>query len=119
MVQQNRRWDTMVTDIKPTYTSSSMQSYKNNRQLIFEGGNQYRSIDFSSEYSYSGAIDRVVYDKIFYHVMLSPSELRAGHGVEQGYDVNGQFLVNRQRSYEASVEADYMWVHFIVPMANP
>ena len=51
--------------------------------------------------------------------MLSPSELRAGHGVEQGYDVNGQFLVNRQRSYEASVEADYMWVHFIVPMANP
>lgn len=119
MVQQNRRWDTMVTDLKPTYTSSSMQSYKNNRQLIFEGGNQYRSIDFSSEYSYSGAIDRVVYDKIFYHVMLSPSELRAGHGVEQGYDVNGQFLVNRQRSYEASVEADYMWVHFIVPMANP
>ena len=119
MVQQNRRWDTMVTDLKPTYTSSSMQSYKNNRQLIFEGGNQYRSIDFSSEYSYSGAIDRIVYDKIFYHVMLSPSELRAGHGVEQGYDVNGQFLVNRQRSYEASVEADYMWVHFIVPMANP
>lgn len=119
MVQQNRRWDTMVTDLKPTYTSSSMQSYKNNRQLIFEGGNQYRSIDFSSEYSYSGAIDRVVFDKTFYHVMLSPSELRAGHGVEQGYDVNGQFLVNRQRSYEASVEADYMWVHFIVPMANP
>lgn len=119
MVQQNRRWDTMVTDLKPTYTSSSMQSYKNNRQLIFEGGNQFRSIDFSSEYSYSGAIDRVVFDKTFYHVMLSPSELRAGHGVEQGYDVNGQFLVNRQRSYEASVEADYMWVHFIVPMANP
>lgn len=119
VVQQNRRTDNMVTNLKPTYTSANLQSYKNNRQLIFEGGNQYRSIDFSSEYTYSGAIDRIAFDKDFYHVLLTPSELRIGRGVEQGHDVNGQYLVNRQRSDYVSAEADYMWVHFLLPMENP
>ena len=50
---------------------------------------------------------------------LFPSESRAGRGVEQGYDANGQFSVNRQRSNDVDVEADYMWVHFAVPMSEP
>ncbi len=118
-VQQNRRLDNMVTNLTPTYTSSHVQSYKNNKRLIFEGGNQYRSIDFSSEYTYGGGIDRITFDRTFYHVWLYPSEHRAGRGVEQGYDVNGQFLVNRQRANNVDVEADYMWVHFAVPTPEP
>ena len=118
-VQQNRRWDNAVMNVVPTYTSSKLQSYKNNRQLIFEGGNQYRSVDFSSEYTYGSGIERITFDHTFYHVWLMPSEVRAGHGVEQGYDANGQFLVNRQRSDDDDVEADYMWVHFVVPMTDP
>jgi len=118
-VQQNRRWDNAVMNLMPTYTSSNIQSYKNNRQLIFEGGNQYRSVDFSSEYTYGSGIERITFDRTLYHVWLSPSELRVGRGVEQGYDANGQFLINRQRTDDDDVEADYMWVHFTVPMADP
>jgi hypothetical protein len=118
-VQQNRRWDNAVTNLTPTYTSSNVQSYTNNRRLIFEGGNQYRSVDFSSEYTYGSGIDRITFDRTFYHVWLFPSESRAERGVEQGYDANGQFLVNRQRSNDVDVEADYMWVHFVVPMPEP
>lgn len=118
-VQQNRRWDNAVTNVVPTYTSYGKQSYINNRQLIFEAGNQYRSIDFSSEYTYGSGIERIVFDRTFFHVWLYPSEVRAGRSVDQGYDVNGQFRINRQRSDYIDVEADYMWVHFSLPMDDP
>ncbi len=119
MVQQNRRWDNAVTDLKPTYTSMNTHEYKNNRSLIFEGGNQYRSIDFSSEYTYGAGIDRIVFDHDAFQVLLTPSELRNQTGVAQGEDADGQFLVNRQRSDDSNTEADYMWVHFSLPMDEP
>ncbi|MGM9746616.1 MAG: DUF5103 domain-containing protein [Paludibacteraceae bacterium] len=118
-VRQNQRWDNAVNNLQPTYTSATTQVYKNNRQLIFEGGNQYRSIDFSSEYTYGAGIDRIVFDREQFHVLLTPSELRTGRGVAQGDDANGRYLVNRQLSDDSDSEADYMWVHFVLPMDEP
>ncbi|MGN0187865.1 MAG: DUF5103 domain-containing protein [Paludibacteraceae bacterium] len=118
-VRQNQRWDNAVSNLQPTYTSATTQAYKNNRQLIFEGGNQYRSIDFSSEYTYGAGIERIVFDHEYFNVLLTPSELRTGRGVAQGEDANGRYLVNRQQSDDSDSEADYMWVHFILPMDEP
>lgn len=118
-VRQNQRWDNAVTNLQPTYTSATTQVYKNNRRLIFEGGNQYRSIDFSSEYTYGAGIERIVFDREQFHVLLTPSELRTKRSVTQGDDANGRYLVNRQLSDDSDSEADYMWVHFVLPMDEP
>ena len=118
-VRQNQRWDNAATNLQPTYTSTTTQAYKNNRQLIFEGGNQYRSIDFSSEYTYGAGIERIVFDHEQFHVLLTPGDLRSKRSVAQGDDANGRYLVNRQLSDDNDSEADYMWVHFVLPMDEP
>ena len=118
-VQQNRRTDNAVTNLKPTYTSLNTQSYKNNRSLIFEGGNQYRSIDFSSEYTYGEGIERIVFEQSDFQVLLSPEGPRAQRGLTQGDDADGNYLINRQNSDDSDSEGDYMWVHFMLPMDDP
>lgn len=118
-VQQNRRTDNAVTNLKPTYTSLNTQSYKNNRSLIFEGGNQYRSVDFSSEYTYGEGIERIVFEQGDFQVLLSPEGPRAQRGLTQGDDANGNYLINRQNSDDSDSEGDYMWVHFMLPMDDP
>ncbi len=118
-VQQNRRADNAVTNLKPTYTSLNTQSYKNNRSLIFEGGNQYRSVDFSSEYTYGEGIERIVFEQGDFQVLLSPEGPRAQRGLTQGDDADGNYLINRQNSDDSDSEGDYMWVHFMLPMDDP
>ncbi len=118
-VRQNRRTDNAVTNLKPTYTSLNTQSYKNNRSLIFEGGNQYRSIDFSSEYTYGEGIERIVFEQGDFQVLLSPEGPRAQRGLTQGDDADGNYLINRQNNDDSDSEGDYMWVHFMLPMDDP
>jgi hypothetical protein len=119
-VFQNRRTDNAAISIKPTYTATYKQTYKNNRALIFEGGNQYRLADFSSEYNFSGEIDKIKKNGDYYNVFLFPADLRAGmSSPNSGGDADGRFLINRQRYEDSDINADYMWVHFILPAETP
>lgn len=119
-VLQNGRYDNAATNLKPTYTSLNKQTYVNNKQLIFEGGNEYRSIDFSSVYTYGNGIQRIVFDRQndVYHVELLPDLLRVENGYDFYFDADGKYVVNKQNSDDDRCEADYMWVHFSVPMEN-
>lgn len=119
-VLQNGRYDNAATNLKPTYTSLHKQSYVNNKQLIFEGGNEYRSIDFSSVYTYGSGIQQIVFDRQndVYHVELLPDLPRTENGYDFYYDADGKYVVNRQNTDDDRCEADYMWVHFSVPVEN-
>ena len=48
VVRQNNRLDNEAYLTRPTYVNGGRLRYENREELIFEGGNQYRSIDFSS-----------------------------------------------------------------------
>jgi len=120
-VQQNRRTDNAAFDVKPTYTATFKQTYKNNRALIFEGGNQYRTIDFASEYVFSGEIDKIeTKNNEYYNVFLMPANFRNKNSTPtMGADADGRFQINRQRYDDVDINADYMWVHFIFPAEVP
>lgn len=119
VVKQNNRDDNKVSNIKPTYTSTFKQTYCNNPALIFEGGNEYRSIDFSSEYTYGNGIERIVFDHTYQHVILSNDKQRNDVTYLFNEDVNGKYIVHRQFSDEVDYEADYMWVHFSLCVEKP
>jgi hypothetical protein len=119
-VYQNRRQDNAAINVKPTYTALYKQTYTHNRALIFEGGNQYRLADFSSEYAFSGEIDKIRKNDEYYNVFLFPAATRTGMSSPiAGGDANGRFLLNRQRYDDADINADYMWLHFILPAETP
>ncbi|HHT23248.1 MAG TPA: DUF5103 domain-containing protein [Bacteroidales bacterium] len=117
VVRQNDRLDNQVTDIKPTYYSVDKLSYVNNRNLIFEGGNEYRRFDFSSIYNYDERIDRIKFERPYYNVYLTESNVRQRERYQVDFDANGRFIINHQDGYEsADLEADYMFVHFYLPV---
>lgn len=119
VVRQNGRIDSEQTIVRPTYINGSVMQYKNSESLIFEAGNQYRSIDFSSRYTYGSGIDHIEFDDEMYHVVLEPARERCGVMATVPYDAHGGYVINLQKSSYPETEADYMWVHFSFPREVP
>jgi len=117
-VTQNNRLDNMVVLTQPTFVEPYKLRYINNKALIFEGGNEYHHFDaFSCFYAGTG-IDRVVYELGDYHVQLFADEITRGQYIHQ-FDSDGRFIVNAERTYDADIEAEYMWVHWVLPVEKP
>ncbi|MDO4190923.1 MAG: DUF5103 domain-containing protein [Bacteroidales bacterium] len=115
VVMQNRRTDNMVINPRPNYTTFSKETYRDNRALVFEGGNEYRTIDFSSEYTYGAGINRIEALNNVMHVDLISATPRTPYATPtSGGDADGRMVINRQHSDDVDIEADYMWVHFFL-----
>ena len=125
IVEQNGRWDNQVVLQKPTFVEPNRLRYLNQKALIFEGGNEYRHFDIYSAYYAGYHVDRVVYKQGEYHALLDTDELRGTMGKGAGregttyltdMDANGQWVVNCEKSDYVDTEAEYMWVHFVLPV---
>lgn len=117
-VRQNDRSDNAADNLSPTYISGNKYTYTNNRDLIFEGGDEYNTIDFSSIYSYGEGIERIKFYDPYYHVELTP------YAIEQKdyqyiKDVDGGYKIHVQEYEDDSTSADYFLVHFSVPAKSP
>jgi len=119
IVRQNNRTDNQVTNLKPTYLSNSKLSYINNKDLIFEGGNEYHRFDISSVYAASEGVAAIKYMQPHYEVFLNDGKIQTSKSYQQDFDVNGKFIINMQDTEEDNVEADYMLVHFTLPAKQP
>ena len=112
VVRQNNRCDNEVVLSIPTSVNGDRLRYENMEELEFEGGNQYRSIDFSSQYTYGGGIDRIDFADNMHQVILEPDKVRVDNKEAYALDAHGGYLINLQRSNDSDIEADYMMVHF-------
>lgn len=128
VVRQNNRWDNAVVVSKPSFVEPQRLRYMNQSDLIFEGGNEYRHFDIYSSYYAGYHVDRVQYAQGEYHALLDIDEVRGTMGRGAGregapylteMDANGQWLVNCEKTDEVDTEAEYMWVHFCLPVAQP
>ena len=125
LVRQNGRWDNQVVLEKPTFVEPNRLRYVNQKNLIFEGGNEFRHFDIYSVYYAGNHVDRVVYKQGEYHALLDVDEVR---GTENKYaaregtpylterDANGQWIVNCEKTDYVDTDAEYMWVHWVLPV---
>ena len=118
VVTQNNRLDNAVTLRRPTFVDSKRLRYINCRDLIFEGGNEYHHFDAFSCFYAGHGIDRVYHELGDYHAPLFADELTKGQYIHE-FDSNGRYVVNAERTSDADVEAEYMWVHWTLPMEQP
>ena len=125
VVRQNNRLDNQATVTAPTYVEPNRLRYCNKRELIFEGGNEFRHFDAYSTYYAGYHVDVIRYGQGDYHAILDVDELRGtmakGAGREglsylTEQDTNGQWIVNAERTDDADTEAEYLWVHFALPV---
>ncbi len=118
VVMQNNRLDNAVTLRRPTFVDSKRLRYINCRDLIFEGGNEYHHFDAFSCFYAGHGIDRVYHELGDYHAPLFADEITKGQYIHE-FDSNGRYVINAERTSDADVEAEYMWVHWTLPMEQP
>ena len=116
LVMQNNRNGHSVK--KPTFVEPKRLRYINTKDLIFEGGNEYHHFDAFSCFYAGYGIDRVYHENGDYHVLLFPNEVTKGQYIHE-FDSNGRFVVNAERTNDSDTEAEYMWVHWMLPMEKP
>jgi len=127
LVRQNNRTDNQVLNPRPNYIESQRLRYLNNRQLIFEGGNEYRHFDIYSPYYAGYNVNYVRYGQGEYHAFLERDNIRGITAETENtrspyiseYDTNGQFVINTEKSDEDDTDAEYMWVHWTLPAETP
>lgn len=120
VVRQNNRFDNEVRSINPSSISDSKITYANNKALIFEGGNEYHRFDISSVYAASEGVAEIRYAQPHYEAYLLQNKVNTSKTYQHDFDVNGKFLINFQESVDNSnYEADYLYVHFMLPMKQP
>ena len=126
VVQQNNRTDNIVTT-RPNYVEPNRLRYLNNRDLIYEGGNEYRHLDIYSPYYAGYNVNRVRYGNGAYHAFLEADDNRGvtattdktGSPYLYEQDTDGQWLINTEHSDDDDTDAEYMWVHWTLPMKMP
>ena len=119
VVTQNGREDNRVYRPQPSIVSSNKLSWQNHKALIFEGGNEYRHFDIYSTYFAGYNVNRIAYAGGEYHALLEFDAIRNGCYMHE-YDNNGQFVINAERVlYDSDSEAEYMWVHWSLPVDKP
>lgn len=119
LVRQNQRTDNQVYLTDANYYEHKKIKYSNNKNLIFEAGNDYRSFDISSEYILSEQVESIEYFKPYFHATLYPDVYRKPKEFYYHPDVNGRYIVNLQNSWESDSEADYYFTHFSLPAEEP
>ena len=118
LVRQNNRQDNEVWLNRPTYLARNQVQYRQQRALIFEGGNEYHHFDAFSCFYAGAGIDRVYHEMGDYNVLLFEDEVTTGQYIHQ-FDSDGQYRVNAERTSDSDTEAEYMWVHWILRVDKP
>ena len=118
LVRQNNRTDNEVWLTSPTFVEPKRLRYINRRELIFEGGNEYRHFDAFSTYYAGVGIDRIQYELGDYHAILFPNTVADKQYIHE-FDSDGRYVINAERTNDPDTEAEYMWVHWTLQVDKP
>lgn len=118
VLTQNNRHDNAITDLQPVYMSGGRLEYNQDIGNVFYGNNEFRNFEIRS-YKYAGeGVQEVGFFKRFYHVTLEPSEIRTQKKYSFNRDLNGRYYIEAYNTDYPDLEADYMFVHFTLPLDN-
>lgn len=111
VVRQNVRWDNAAYLNIPNYTRGNKLVFENNEKLIFDGGNEWRRIDFSHKINFSGDIVRIPFHRPYYHVDVITGKYPEKSDYEFFEDQNGRYKIHGQ-NITSYYDIDYSIVHF-------
>lgn len=110
VVLQNGRWDNCVANARPDYSSDTQMEWQHVRELIFQGGNEYRKFEFLDVDHPTMGIDDIRWDGKDYHVYLQPDAPRPNYTHDEV--AQGAYYVRNSDNEENNTASDYALVHF-------
>lgn len=119
VIQQNGRWDNAITGLKPKMVITGKLDYNYDYENVFDGGNEFRSVDIKSLNYYTENIDKIDYDFSGYHVFVKPDQRRTFKVYKSDDDINGQMKIKTEDQEDTDTRAEYVNVHFYLPYDVP
>ncbi len=119
IISQNGRTDNEVYDIKPTFYENNRLVYDYEKGNLFQGGNEFRSFDFSNFNFITNNVRKIREYNGRYQVLLQPFPLRNKSPYIFGEDINGDYLIETKEYDNSDIEADYAQVYFTLPAPYP
>ena len=110
VVLQNYRWDNAIWLPKPTMVTRDALTWTHCRQLIFDGGNEYRKFEILDVNHANMGIESMNWDGSQYHAHVWTDEPRNNYVYDE--DANGAFVVRNIDNAENDVTTEYVYVHF-------
>lgn len=110
VVMQNGRWDNAVINAEPQYIMADGLQWTHNKQLIFNGGNEYRKFETLDVSHATMGLESVKWDGKDYHAYVWTDESRNSYVYDE--DANGAFYVRNSDNIENDYISEYVYVHF-------
>lgn len=116
---QNMNWKSARNNLKPLFIKPGELSFEyTGGENTFPGGNEYRSFEMKSLRYVSNEVDNITREDDGYHVYLRTDFPQAGKAQSSGIDINGNWLIRNDDADDSDLEAEYVWVHFKLQMAE-
>ena len=115
-IKQNNREDNTITDLKPLFVKNKVLIYDYQEDNTFLGNNEFRHFDIKSLRYQSERIKEITFDSTYHHVYLFKDRKRPFDRYSIEPDINGKFLIKSQEAWKSTIEADYAFVHFTLPV---
>lgn len=111
-VMQNGRDDNMKVNVRPNYVIAQGLRWEHNRQMIFDGGNEYHKYEVLDPSHTTMGLAHVAWDEAErrYHVFPFYAEPRRSYLYDE--DADGAFVVRNSENSEVDITADYVYVHY-------
>ena len=118
-IQQNNRWNMSIRNLQPLFVRENELDYTHQSGNIFKAGNEYRYFNIKSMRYMAEMVQNIDYQPPHYHVYLYPDAPRDNGRYFYREDLNGRFYIEVQEGVNRDTEADYVHVHFSLPMEAP
>lgn len=120
VIMQNNRWDNAIRNLKPLYIQPGRLIYDYSQENVFKAGNEFRYFDTRNHRIIGEGVADISFFRPYYHVTLTPSEVRSNKRYFQYREMNGKYVVESQeRVKDYDLECDYQFVHFSLPLDVP
>ncbi|MGM0566458.1 MAG: DUF5103 domain-containing protein [Bacteroidota bacterium] len=119
IVQQNGRHDNKITGIQPSEIQGNEFIFDYEDQNLFRAGNEFRDFNIQNLKYQSDQVQRIDSFGEQNQVYLYPDTRRTFNPYVNNDDINGRRLIKTTEYDNTATEADYVRVHFTLPMENP
>ena len=110
IVMQNGREDTWKQEVRPNYTTAQGLRWEHNRQLIFDGGNEYHKFEVLDVSHPTLGIDRISWDGTNYHAFPFVDTPRRNYVYDE--DADGAFIIRNSDNIDIDRTCDYVYVNY-------
>ncbi|MGE5424847.1 MAG: DUF5103 domain-containing protein [Syntrophothermus sp.] len=116
VVTQNDRWDNAIRNISPKFVRNESLDYNYDKEISFNGGNEFRAFDIKSLRYNSERIRTIDKTGEVIKVILLDDERRTFKKYTSEKDINGRKLIKSEDyAQNSDIEADYVKVEFRLP----